>query len=487
VTPIDAALLFVVAIVALWAWLIRRSTWMTAVLAVLPALVVVEVAVPDERLRLLLIGVMTVMAFGVVVFVSERASGERRAASGDERSAIRDQQSANSDPRPAISDQRSAISDQRPAISDQRTYVALGLSATFLLRWLPLATVEWKKELVVLAGVALLLALTKERTPLSLGVALAVALVTPLHPGRMVVYPALVAVAQWLIPWPVAGAVVMLAAVVFARYSLAALYVLAAAALLAPLAFRWSPRATRVVLVFAALLVALWPWSAAVARLLPLPIAGVAIAVVAVFAASGRFATIAGPLLLLVMPYAAFPDQQPEVLGAALESSQSVDVDVAPDVREVVLRISGANMPRMRPGRVVGEIDAVDRAGHRTTRVLRIGDVADWGFMRREQFFFSNNVPPRNASGDLRGYGNDSYLWGAGRIPIRFAAPPASLRVVAANDLPGGAKLQVETVEYRRGAGGGVTGAGSQVPGADSVPPVRSLDPAVTSSRTAFP
>jgi len=219
-----------------------------------------------------------------------------------------------------------------------------------------------------------------------------------------------------------------------------------------------------VVLVFAALLVGLWPWSAAVSRLLPLPIAGVAIAVVALFAASGRFATIAGPALLLVMPYAPLPDQQPEVVGAALESSQSVDVDVAPDVREVVLRISGANMPRMRPGRVVGEIDAVDRTGRRTTRVLRIGDVADWGFMRREQFFFSNNVPPRNASGDLRGYGNDSYLWGAGRIPIRFAAPPASLRVVAANDLPAGAKLQVETVEYRgEVAGGGSRGLAPKV------------------------
>jgi hypothetical protein len=145
-----------------------------------------------------------------------------------------------------------------------------------------------------------------------------------------------------------------------------------------------------------------------------------------------------------------FDDDQPNVVGAALESSQSVDVDLTPDVRQVVLRISGANMPRMRPGRVVGEIDAVDGAGKQIRRVLRIGDVADWGFMRREQFFFSKNVPPRNGSGDLRGYGNQSYLYGAGRIPIRFNGRPASLRVVAANDLPAGAKLQVETVEYRK-------------------------------------
>ncbi len=431
-TPIDAALPLVAAIIALWAWLIRKSAWMTAVLAAIPLLVVVDIAIPEERLRLLALGVITAAAFAIAVIVIP--SVERGTWAGGVPATV----SWNpSRPGPSL--------DAR----DDKRYLALGLSATFLLRWLPLATVEWKKELFVLAGLALLLALTKERTPLSLGIALAIALVTPLHPGRMVFYPALVAVAQWLMPWPVAGAIVLLAAALIARYSLAALYVLAGAALLAPLAARWSPRATRVVLVFAALIVALWPWSAAVARLLPLPVAGVAVGIVALLAASGRFATIAGTALLLLVPYTAVPDAQPATIGAALESSQSVDVDVTPDVREVVLRISGANMPRMRPGRVVGEIEAVDRDGRRTSRVLRIGDVADWGFMRREQFFFSNNVPPRNGSGDLRGYGNDSFLYGAGRIPIRFIAPPASLRVVAANDLPGGAKLQVETVEYR--------------------------------------
>src|SRR5207302_6043369 len=116
VTPIDAALPFVVAIVALWAWLIRRSKWMTAVLTAIPALVIGEVAVPDERLRLLLIGMMTAAAFGATVFIT--ASGERGAGNSDQPSAT--------------SDQRTANSEQRPAISDQRTYVILGLTATFL-------------------------------------------------------------------------------------------------------------------------------------------------------------------------------------------------------------------------------------------------------------------------------------------------------------------------------------------------------------------
>jgi hypothetical protein len=412
-TPIDVALPFVIATVLFWAWIIRRSPWMTAVLAAVPALVIVEIAIPDERLRLLAIGVLTAAAFSTTSWIALRP----------------------------------ASMPSRPV------FLALGISATLFLRWIPLAGVEWKKEWIVLAGVTLVLALAKERTPLALALALIIGLVTPLHPGRMVFYPALVALAQTIVPWPVAGALTLFAAAAVVRYSLAALYILAGAALLVPLAARWSPVATRVVLVFAAIVLALWPWSGAVAPLLPLPVAGTAIAAIALLGASGRVATIAGTALLLMAPPLFFgmksTGEQISTIGAALESSQSVDVAVPPDVRIVVLRISGANMPRMRPGRVVGEIDATDRAGHRTTRVLRIGDVADWGFLRREQFFFSKNVPSRNASGDVRGYGNVAFLYGAGRIPIRFAAPPAGLRVVAANDLPPGARLQVETVEYR--------------------------------------
>ena len=426
-TPIDTALPFVAASVVFWAWLARRSRWMTAVLAAVPALVVAEIALPEEHLRLLAIGVITACAFATAVFITLP-------------------------PRP--SQPRHAGDVQPPPADDDRLpFVALGVSATLLLRWIPLAGVEWKKEWIVLAGVTLLLAWTKERTPLALALALIVGLVTPLHPGRMVFYPALVAVAQAVVPWPVAGALALFAAAVVARYSLAALYVLAGAALLVPLAARWSPIATRVVLVFAATVLALWPWSGAVAPLLPLPVAGTAIAAIAVLAASGRFATIVGTVLLLMTPALFFGmnrfDDQPTVIGAALASSRSVDVAVPPRVRIVVLRISGANMPRMRPGRVIGEIEATDSAGHRTDRVLRIGDVGDWGFLRREQFFFSKNVPPRNASGDVRNYGNMAFLYGAGRIPIRFAASPARLRVVAANDLPVDARLQVETVEYR--------------------------------------
>src|SRR5258707_9885217 len=123
--------------VLLWAWLARRSRWMTVVLAAVPALIVVEIAIPDERLRLLAIGVVTAAAFATTVYLTLTLPG----TGGTESRMARD---------------ASALS-----------FVALGVSATLLLRWIPLAGVEWKKEWIVLAGGAPMAGWTKERTALS--------------------------------------------------------------------------------------------------------------------------------------------------------------------------------------------------------------------------------------------------------------------------------------------------------------------------------
>src|SRR5258708_11219897 len=125
---------------------------MTAVLTAVPALVVVEIAIPDERLRLLAIGVTTAAAFATTVFLTLPGTGTTQSRLARDATAL--------------------------------SFVALGISATLLLRWIPLAGVEWKKELIVLAGVALLLALAKQPTPVSLALALIIGLVPPLPPRR---------------------------------------------------------------------------------------------------------------------------------------------------------------------------------------------------------------------------------------------------------------------------------------------------------------
>src|SRR5258708_7590013 len=208
--------------VLFWAWITRRSRWMTAVLAAVPALVILEIAIPDERLRLLSIGIVIAVAFATTAWIALPRRPAGTASPHPPFGHLLPRGKAQTDhshslgqpSRGATVDVIASSSDDSPEFwgitvdTGWATFIALGISATFLLRWIPLAGVEWKKEWIVLAGVALLLALTKERTPMALALALIIGLVTPLHPRRMVLYPALVAVAQAVVPSPVAGALV---------------------------------------------------------------------------------------------------------------------------------------------------------------------------------------------------------------------------------------------------------------------------------------
>ena len=77
--------------------------------------------------------------------------------------------------------------------------------------------------------------------------------------------------------------------------------------------------------------------------------------------------------------------------------------------------------------------------------VIRVGDVSDWGYMRREQIYQSRNPLPRDSAGQLRGYGYEAWVDGAGRVPLPRNA--RSVRVTADAALPEGALVQVERFE----------------------------------------
>ena len=189
----------------------------------------------------------------------------------------------------------------------------------------------------------------------------------------------------------------MLAAAHFARAEHAPLWIAAAVAVAMPLLATYARAA-----VIALLL--LWPWSGLVAR--------------------------AMPNLFWAKPPAG------QIVGAALAASQSIDVAVPPGTKRAVVLASGANVARFKNGRVIGTINDTP---------IRIGDVADFGFMRREQFFIARNPLPRRPVADIRGYGQAAFLYGAG-----FVAVPAaeSLHISAAGDLPPNARLQVESVGF---------------------------------------
>src|SRR5439155_23510081 len=219
---------------------------------------------------------------------------------------------------------------------------------TLLLRWVPFRDVViWREVIVILGALAVLIALNAGEgagaPPLNVIAALGVALVTPVFPGRAMLFPFLLAVvlvvAQAILP---VLSIAFLAAAYLDRYSHAALWIVGAIALALP----WIARLRVPVYAAAVALFPLWPWSGLVARAFP------------------RFL------------YATPGSPRQQMIGLALAAGESVSVGV-PRVQSVILTASGANTSRMAVGRVVGRIDIGN--AHRD---LRIGDVADFGFLR---------------------------------------------------------------------------------------------------------
>ncbi len=400
------------ALVLICAWTPRGTSWAAAVQCAVPLLIVAMMTLADERARLLAYGVIVALAYGaaVIAVYANTASGTPK-----------------------------AMERWRPAgwlggVSPPE--IVLTVVGIVLLRWIPLHDVRSVRELVVLAGsVALLFAMPRRRdaagpaggTPAFLIAVLAVAVATPVRAGMMTFLPFALALlvvglrslgvsasTSTLNLPSLAIAAVLLLCACFARYSLATVYVASAIVFLVPVIDRMRP------LSYAAAMAvfALWPWSGIIARALPV-------------------ARNYSPLVGEVQP-----------VSRALAPGELLPISVPPHVREAIVTTYGGYIERLRSGRVIGAIEATDRRGRVTVRPIRIGDTADFGFMRREQFFASRNPLPRFSPGEIRGYGANAWVVGAGRTTVSCASDIVSLRVVAAADLRAQSRLAVDSVEY---------------------------------------
>ena len=170
------------------------------------------------------------------------------------------------------------------------------------------------------------------------------------------------------------------------------------------------------------------------ARRVALPtVAALALAVpLTFFAWSGAFAR-ALPIMLRGGP----PRLERVPVRIALAAGQSAEIDVPPGARGLIL--SGANVPKLRRGALLGTIEP----GH---IAVRIGDVADWGSLRRDHYYASRNPLPERPGGILRGYGQTAWIDASGRI----AVSPGRVVVTADPKLPPQASLQIDAIEMRR-------------------------------------
>jgi hypothetical protein len=124
------------------------------------------------------------------------------------------------------------------------------------------------------------------------------------------------------------------------------------------------------------------------------------------------------------------------IIAEALPPNRTITYDVPDGARAIIL--SGANVARFRRGALMGRIEPGGI-------VVRIGDVADWGYMRRDHFYGAHNPLPREAAGKIREYGYMAWLDGAGRVLLPRGV--RRIRVTAAATLPADASLQVEGFE----------------------------------------
>lgn len=315
-TPIDRALPFVAVIVTLVAVLSYRELMLGV-----PLLVVAEIAIPDERMRLIAFGAVVAAVFAIALREKERAW-------------------------------------------------LLALPAILLLRWIPFSEVHIGRELFLLA-IAAAIVLVLDRTPFAIVLAVSVVLITPAIPLRTLLVP-------------IAVLVVAILAKIFG---------------MPKLTLAWP---STVVLAFVMLFFA---WSGVVARAFPF------------------FLQRAKPQLPL---YA---------VTQAIGANETLILDVPEGKTSLI--VSGANVARLPRGTALGTIEPGGR-------IVRIGDAADWGSLRRDHFYRTHNPLPRDPAGKVREYGYAAWIDGAGRVPL----PRASvIRVTADAALPKGAAMQVEGFE----------------------------------------
>lgn len=238
----------------------------------------------------------------------------------------------------------------------------LTVAGIALLRWVDRERVEVWRELAIVAGALLIVAVMK-KSPLAVTVALAAAFLTPGVPTRTLAIPFLVAAVAWVIQFELVAVPAFVTAV----------------------------------------MLILFPWS------------GIAARGISYF-------------------FRATPAEKVTAVNVALRPGQSIDIDVPGDAKSIAM--SAANGSRLKRDTVAGTLDG---------RTLTMRDLADWGYMRREQWWRSRNRLPRVPAGIIRGSGYDAWVDGAGRI----ALPPHATRIHIAADphLPADARLQVEAFE----------------------------------------
>ena len=76
-------------------------------------------------------------------------------------------------------------------------------------------------------------------------------------------------------------------------------------------------------------------------------------------------------------------------------------------------------------------------------------DFADWGAFRGTHFFTTQNAVPVDFAPLLRGFGNQAFLGGLGRVTLELTQPVETITLSADPGLPPNARLEIHHLELR--------------------------------------
>lgn len=217
-----------------------------------------------------------------------------------------------------------------------------------------------------------------------------------------------------------------------------------------------GPVALRPVPIMLALVfILLFAWSGVVAASFPLPVPAVllgllVLAIVVPLAGGRRFwggalAALAFVLFSWVVPES--PASGAGGAGISLKAGESVILPLDRPAKRFHLVATAADVSWRGPGEPLGTIEALGTEGEGWRRSIRVGDIADWGAFRAEQFFFTRNPLPHRPAGGIRGWGREAMLLGHGRILVEVPENVTVVRVSAREELGAGERLIVEGVE----------------------------------------
>lgn len=256
-------------------------------------------------------------------------------------------------------------------------------------------------------------------------------------------------------PYAAAGALALLLLAAGLRPSLSVFYGLAAAVMLASRDEVRSSRYAAPAAVVAGLMLAMFPWSGALAGAFPLPATVVSLSFV-VAATAGtmlrhRFwAAVLIPLSVLVAVVVWLPSRSGtwESVMAVLRPGESVNIEPAArgNVAEVIA--SGGNLLDVPAGEIIADLHVIAEGGAVYRRTVSVGEIGDWGALRQEHWFIARHGLPNRPAGPLEGSGASSYLSGAGIIGVTIPERISIVRVTMRPSAPADASLHVDAARF---------------------------------------